>query len=67
VATGINHYGLNPFRNGDRVAPTIQGLDFKVFDQLERTWAGITRQQHKDSGAIGNYPRQLTGKHAPIV
>jgi 2-keto-4-pentenoate hydratase/2-oxohepta-3-ene-1,7-dioic acid hydratase in catechol pathway len=70
LATGTNHRGLNPFMDGDRIALTIEKvgtLRFSVRDDLKRTWARITRAQHKDSGAEGPHTPQLTGKYAPAA
>jgi 2-keto-4-pentenoate hydratase/2-oxohepta-3-ene-1,7-dioic acid hydratase in catechol pathway len=68
VATGTNHRGLNPFQNGDKVEIECEGmgrLTFNIRDDLKRTWARITRLQHKESGREGAFTPQLTGKYAP--
>ena len=68
VATGTNHRGLNPFQNGDKVEIECEGmgrLTFNIRDDLKRTWARITRLQHKESGLEGPFTPQLTGKYAP--
>lgn len=68
VATGTNHRGLNPFQDGDKVELECEGmgrLTFHVRDDLKRTWARVTRLQHRESGAEGAFTPQLTGKYAP--
>jgi 2-keto-4-pentenoate hydratase/2-oxohepta-3-ene-1,7-dioic acid hydratase in catechol pathway len=67
LATGTNHRGLNPFMDGDRIELECEGcgkLSITVKDDLKRTWARITRLQHKESGAPGVTTPQLTGKYA---
>ncbi len=39
-------------------------LHIKVRDDLKRTWARITRLQHKQSGAEGVHTKQTGGKYA---
>jgi len=68
IATGTNHRGLNPFMDGDKIELTCEGcgtLHIKVRDPLKRTWARITRLQHKQSGAEGVHTKQTGGKYAP--
>jgi 2-keto-4-pentenoate hydratase/2-oxohepta-3-ene-1,7-dioic acid hydratase in catechol pathway len=68
LATGTNHRGLNPFMDGDKIELTVEGcgtLHIKVRDPLKRTWARITRLQHKQSGAEGVHTKQTGGKYAP--
>ena len=67
LATGTNHRGLNPYMDGDKIELTCEGcgtLHIKVRDPLKRTWARITRLQHKQSGAEGVHTRQTGGKYA---
>jgi 2-keto-4-pentenoate hydratase/2-oxohepta-3-ene-1,7-dioic acid hydratase in catechol pathway len=67
VATGTNHRGLNPFMDGDKIELTIEKigtLHFNVKDEHKRTWARITRLQHKDSGKEGPHTPQTAGKYA---
>ena len=67
LATGTNHRGLNPFMNGDKIELTIEKvgtLKFDVKDEHKRTWARITRLQHKDSGKEGPHTPQTAGKYA---
>jgi 2-keto-4-pentenoate hydratase/2-oxohepta-3-ene-1,7-dioic acid hydratase in catechol pathway len=67
VATGTNHRGLNPFMDGDKIELTIEKvgtLRFNVKDEHKRTWARITRLQHKDSGKEGPHTPQTAGKYA---
>ncbi|UCD09964.1 MAG: fumarylacetoacetate hydrolase family protein [Dehalococcoidales bacterium] len=66
VATGTNHGGLNPFQDGDSIEMEIEGLgrlNFKVRDDLKRTWARETRFERQQKGLEGFTP-QLTGKYA---
>src|SRR5215468_8087797 len=68
LATGTNHRGLNPFMDGDNIELTCEGcgtLHIAVRDDLKRTWARITRLQHKQSGAEGAHTKQTGGKYAP--
>jgi 2-keto-4-pentenoate hydratase/2-oxohepta-3-ene-1,7-dioic acid hydratase in catechol pathway len=68
LATGTNHRGLNPFMDGDNIELTCEGcgtLHIAVRDDLKRTWARITRLQHKQSGAEGAHTKQIGGKYAP--
>src|SRR5215510_14661307 len=68
LATGTNHRGLNPFMDGDNIELTCEGcgtLHIAVRDDLKRTWARITRLQHKQSGAKGAHTKQTGGKYAP--
>ena len=68
VATGTNHRGLNPFQDGDQISLEIGPLgrlEFTVSDPLQRTWARVTRLQHKEAGHTGPYTPQLTGRYAP--
>jgi len=67
MATGTNHRGLNPFMDGDKIELTCEGcgtLHITVRDDLKRTWARITRLQHKQSGAEGVHTKQTGGKYA---
>jgi 2-keto-4-pentenoate hydratase/2-oxohepta-3-ene-1,7-dioic acid hydratase in catechol pathway len=67
VATGTNHRGLNPFMDGDKIELTVEKvgtLKFNVKDEHKRTWARITRLQHKESGKEGPHTPQTGGKHA---
>ena len=67
LATGTNHRGLNPFMDGDKIELTVEGcgtLHIKVRDPLKRSWARITRLQHKESGAEGVHTKQTGGKYA---
>ncbi|TMJ31185.1 MAG: fumarylacetoacetate hydrolase family protein [Alphaproteobacteria bacterium] len=67
VATGTNHRGLNPFMDGDKIELAIEKvgtLHFSVRDEHKRTWARITRLQHKESGKEGPHTPQTAGKHA---
>ena len=66
VATGTNHRGLNPFMDGDKIELTIEKvgtLHFNIKDEHKRTWARITRLQHKESGKEGPHTPQTAGKH----
>ena len=68
LATGTNHRGLNPFMDGDNIELTCEGcgtLHIAVRDDLKRTWARITRLQHKQSGTEGAHTKQTGGKYAP--
>jgi 2-keto-4-pentenoate hydratase/2-oxohepta-3-ene-1,7-dioic acid hydratase in catechol pathway len=68
LATGTNHRGLNPFMHGDKIELSCEGcgtLHITVRDDLKRTWARITRLQHKQSGAEGVHTKQTAGKYAP--
>jgi len=68
LATGTNHRGLNPFMDGDQIELTCEGcgtLHITVRDNHKRTWARITRLQHKQSGAEGVHTKQTGGKYAP--
>jgi hypothetical protein len=54
--------------DGDKIELTCEGcgtLHIKVRDPLKRTWARITRLQHKQSGAEGVHTKQTGGKYAP--
>ena len=67
LATGTNHRGLSAFMDGDTVELETEGLgrlSFKVKDELKRTWARTTRQEHADSKQDGVTTPQLTGKYA---
>ncbi len=67
LATGTNHRGLNPFMDGDKIELTCEGcgtLHITVRDPLKRTWARITRLQHKESGGEGVHTKQTGGKYA---
>jgi len=67
VATGTNHRGLNPFMDGDKIELAIEKvgtLAFNVKDEHKRTWARITRLQHKESGKEGPHTPQTAGKYA---
>ena len=68
LATGTNHRGLNPFMDGDKIELSCEGcgtLHITVRDPLKRTWARITRLQHKESGGQGVHTPQASGKYAP--
>src|SRR5262249_60455413 len=68
LATGTNHRGLNPFMDGDNIELTCEGcgtLHIAVRDDLKRTWARITRLQHKQSGAEGAHTKQTGAKYTP--
>jgi 2-keto-4-pentenoate hydratase/2-oxohepta-3-ene-1,7-dioic acid hydratase in catechol pathway len=68
LATGTNHRGLNPFMDGDKIELSCEGcgtLHITVRDDLKRSWARITRLQHKQSGSEGVHTRQTGGKYAP--
>jgi 2-keto-4-pentenoate hydratase/2-oxohepta-3-ene-1,7-dioic acid hydratase in catechol pathway len=68
VATGTNHRGLNPFQGGDKVELEIEScgrLTINVQDDLNRTWARVTRLDHTSQGLEGRFTPQLTGKYAP--
>jgi 2-keto-4-pentenoate hydratase/2-oxohepta-3-ene-1,7-dioic acid hydratase in catechol pathway len=68
LATGTNHRGLNPFMDGDRIELTCEGcgtLHITVRDDLKRSWARVTRLQHKESGGEGVHTKQTGGKYAP--
>ena len=68
LATGTNHRGLNPFMDGDKIELSCEGcgtLHITVRDDLKRSWARITRLQHKQSGAEGVHTKQTGGKYAP--
>ena len=68
LATVTNHRGLNPFMDGDNIELTCEGcgtLHIAVRDDLKRTWARITRLQHKQSGAEGAHTKQTGGKYTP--
>jgi 2-keto-4-pentenoate hydratase/2-oxohepta-3-ene-1,7-dioic acid hydratase in catechol pathway len=67
IATGTNHGGLHSFMDGDQIALTIEGigtLHCAVRDDLKRTWARTTWQQHREQGGQGLHTPQLTGKYA---
>src|SRR5580693_9406274 len=67
LATGTNHRGLNPFMDGDKIELICEGcgtLHITVRDDLKRSWARITRLQHKQSGAEGVHTKQTGGKYA---
>ncbi len=67
LATGTNHRGLNPFMDGDKIELTCEGcgtLHITVRDDLKRSWARITRLQHKESGGEGVHTKQTGGKYA---
>src|SRR5665213_3351732 len=69
LATGTNHRGLNSFMDGDKIELTCEGcgtLHITVRDDHKRTWARITRLQHKQSGAEGVHTKQTGGKYAPV-
>jgi 2-keto-4-pentenoate hydratase/2-oxohepta-3-ene-1,7-dioic acid hydratase in catechol pathway len=68
LATGTNHRGLNPFMDGDKIELSCEGcgsLHITVRDDLKRSWARITRLQHRESGSEGVHTRQTGGKYAP--
>jgi 2-keto-4-pentenoate hydratase/2-oxohepta-3-ene-1,7-dioic acid hydratase in catechol pathway len=67
LATGTNHRGLNSFMDGDKIELSCEGcgtLHITVRDDLKRSWARITRLQHKQSGAEGVHTKQTGGKYA---
>jgi hypothetical protein len=39
-------------------------LTFHIRDELKRSWARVTRLQHRESGEQGPFTPQLTGKYA---
>jgi hypothetical protein len=54
--------------HGDKIELTCEGcgtLHITVRDDQKRTWARITRLQHKQSGAEGVHTKQTGGKYAP--
>lgn len=66
IATGTNHRGLNPFQGGDKVELEIEGcgrLTINVRDDLNRTWARVTRLEHTSQRLGGRFTPQLTGKY----
>jgi len=66
IALGTNHRGLNPFMDGDVIELETEGLgrlQFKVRDDLKRTWTRETRLQREQKGLPGR-AQQLTGKYA---
>jgi 2-keto-4-pentenoate hydratase/2-oxohepta-3-ene-1,7-dioic acid hydratase in catechol pathway len=66
LATGTNHRGLSAFQDGDSVELEVDGLgrlQFKVRDDLKRTWARETRLERTEKKLEGLTP-QLTGKYA---
>jgi 2-keto-4-pentenoate hydratase/2-oxohepta-3-ene-1,7-dioic acid hydratase in catechol pathway len=68
LATGTNHRGLNAFQDGDQIKMEVEGLgrlEFKIKDDLKRTWGRDTRLEHADKKLEGVHTPQLTGKHAP--
>jgi 2-keto-4-pentenoate hydratase/2-oxohepta-3-ene-1,7-dioic acid hydratase in catechol pathway len=70
VATGTNHRGLNPFMDGDKIELEVEGLGrlhINVRDDLQRTWARVTRLEHADRKLPGVSTPQLTGKYAPTA
>jgi hypothetical protein len=53
--------------DGDKIELTVEKvgtLKFNVKDEHKRTWARITRLQHKESGKEGPHTPQTGGKHA---
>jgi 2-keto-4-pentenoate hydratase/2-oxohepta-3-ene-1,7-dioic acid hydratase in catechol pathway len=70
LATGTNHRGLNPFMDGDTIELETEGLgrlQIKVRDDLQRTWARVTRLEHADRKLPGVSTPQLTGQYTPTV
>ena len=66
LATGTNHRGLSAFQDGDTVeieTEKLGRLEFKVKDELKRTWGRDTRLDRQNRGLEGQTP-QLTGKYA---
>jgi hypothetical protein len=54
--------------DGDKIELSCEGcgtLHITVRDPLKRTWARITRLQHKESGGQGAHTPQTGGKYAP--
>lgn len=67
LALGTNHRGLHPFQDGDLVELETEGLgklQFKIRDDLKRTWKPETRLERQQQGLEGATP-QLSGKYAP--
>ena len=53
--------------DGDKIELTCEGcgtLHITVRDPLKRSWARITRLQHKESGGEGVHTKQTGGKYA---
>jgi 2-keto-4-pentenoate hydratase/2-oxohepta-3-ene-1,7-dioic acid hydratase in catechol pathway len=68
LATGTNHRGLSAFMDGDEVEIETEGLgrlNFRVRDDLKRTWSRDSRLEHREKGLEGRHTPQLTGKYAP--
>lgn len=66
LATGTNHRGLNPFQDGDVIGLECEGLgrlEFKVSDDLKRSWKRETRLQRQEQGQEDATP-QVSGKYA---
>jgi 2-keto-4-pentenoate hydratase/2-oxohepta-3-ene-1,7-dioic acid hydratase in catechol pathway len=66
LATGTNHRGLSALQDGDSVELEVEGLgklQFKVRDDLKRTWSRETRLERTEKKLEGLTP-QLTGKYA---
>jgi 2-keto-4-pentenoate hydratase/2-oxohepta-3-ene-1,7-dioic acid hydratase in catechol pathway len=66
LATGTNHRGLSAFQDGDSVELEVDGLgrlQFKVRDDLKRTWSREPRLARTEKKLEGLTP-QLTGKYA---
>jgi len=56
--------------DGDKIELTCEGLGtlhIKIKDQHKRSWARITRLQHKESGAPGVHTPQTGGKYTPAA
>jgi 2-keto-4-pentenoate hydratase/2-oxohepta-3-ene-1,7-dioic acid hydratase in catechol pathway len=67
LASGTNHRGLNAFQDGDRIELEVDclgKLNFRVRDDLKRTWSRETRLERQERGLDPLAP-QLTGKYAP--
>jgi 2-keto-4-pentenoate hydratase/2-oxohepta-3-ene-1,7-dioic acid hydratase in catechol pathway len=67
LATGTNHRGLSGFQDGDQVELETEGLgrlQFRVRDDLKRTWARESRLERQQRNLEGTTP-QLTGKYTP--
>jgi 2-keto-4-pentenoate hydratase/2-oxohepta-3-ene-1,7-dioic acid hydratase in catechol pathway len=67
LATGTNHRGLSAFQDGDTVAietEKLGRLEFKVKDELKRTWSRETRLDRQNKKLEVPTTPQLTGKHA---
>src|SRR5262249_10814115 len=60
----------HPFMDGDNIELTCEScgtLHIAVRDDLKRTWARITRLQHKQSGAEGAHTKPTGAHNAPAT